>query len=118
MRHLLDQDDDGHWYLIPEGLEQLFSEYVCGEREMDLPDGVVMLSGNPNRVRFLAPSEDEREMTPEAKRDLAAQLLRSANEAEGHPEDGPSWDATPVAFRCGCTGLSHDRSCPAWVLPV
>ena len=32
-------------------------------------------------------------MTPEAKRDLAAQLLRSANEAEGHPEGPPSEDA-------------------------
>jgi hypothetical protein len=32
-------------------------------------------------------------ITPEAKRDLAAQLLRSANEAEGHPEGAPNEDA-------------------------
>jgi hypothetical protein len=84
MRYLLDQDDDGHWYLMPEGLEQQFSEYVYGEAEMDLPEGVVMLSGNPNRVRFVAPSEDGRPLTPEAKRELAAELLRSANEDEGY----------------------------------
>jgi hypothetical protein len=31
-------------------------------------------------------------MEPDAKRDLAAQLLQSANEAEGHPEGAPNED--------------------------
>jgi hypothetical protein len=54
-RFLLDNDDDGHWYLIPVELHQQFTEYVCGEREMDLPDGVMALGSGPTTVTFEMP---------------------------------------------------------------
>jgi hypothetical protein len=60
-------------------------------------------------------------ITPEAKRDLAAQLLRSANEAEGHPEGTPNEDVlvrVASADKCRCLGLVHDRSCREWELPA
>jgi hypothetical protein len=54
-------------------------------------------------------------MEPEAKRDLAAQLLRSANEAEGHPEGAPNEDAAETRYggllvvQCPlCSGMSQD----------
>jgi hypothetical protein len=35
-------------------------------------------------------------LKPDAKRELAARLLRSANEAEGHPEGAPNEDAAKM----------------------
>lgn len=61
-RYLIDSDDDGHWYLIPESGHETFHSWVYGVAEapelgVDVPDGVVRLSGHPNNVTFEAPLE-------------------------------------------------------------
>ncbi len=54
-RYLLDNDDDGHWYLMPEDEKEAFSAYVYeGEDE---PPGLIRLSGHPNNITFEAPLE-------------------------------------------------------------
>jgi hypothetical protein len=95
--------------------EDMITNYGQGWQAEDLQQDGFSKPGDRRRAGL---SQALNGLTPDAKRDLAAQLLRSANEAEGHPEGAPNEDATSVAFRCDCTGLSHDRSCPAWVLPV
>lgn len=54
-RYLLARDDDGHWYLMPEGSKEAFDAWVFeGEPE---PMDVVRLSGSPSNVTFEAPLE-------------------------------------------------------------
>lgn len=54
-RYLLDSDDDGHWYLIPELVHPQFGDYVDSNGEGDFPDGVLSLGSHPNTVTFEAP---------------------------------------------------------------
>ena len=55
MRYLLDSDDDGHWYLVPEADKTAFGAWVYEDGE-EL-SSVVRLSGHPNNVTFEAPLE-------------------------------------------------------------
>jgi hypothetical protein len=54
-RYMLDSDDDGHWYLIPEAEHTAFNAYVDTAGEGDLPNGVLSLGSHPNTVTFEAP---------------------------------------------------------------
>lgn len=54
-RYLLDNDDDGHWYLIQCGQEEAFQEYVDSEGRAPFPSGVTSLGSHPNAVTFEAP---------------------------------------------------------------
>lgn len=55
MRYLLDNDDDGHWYLVPEQDKDAFTAWIYeGASE---PDSVIRLAGHPNNVTFEAPQE-------------------------------------------------------------
>lgn len=49
-------DDDGHWYLVPYELDQLFEAYVY--EDGDYPEGVITVNGAPSRVTFSAPELD------------------------------------------------------------
>ena len=56
-RYLIDSDDDGHWYLVPEMVHPQFGDYASSEGELDQPEGVIRLGGHPNAVTFEAPLE-------------------------------------------------------------
>lgn len=53
-RYLLDSDNDGHWYLIPEMEHPAFGDWVDGD-DLPMPDGVVALGSHPNTVTFEEP---------------------------------------------------------------
>jgi hypothetical protein len=55
-RYLLDSDDDGHWYLIPEMEHPAFGDWVYGEGQ-PMPDGVIPLNSHPNSVTFEEPQQ-------------------------------------------------------------
>lgn len=54
-RYMLDNDGDGHWYLMPVEAAQSFQEFVDSDGETDQPDGVISLGSHPNTVTFAAP---------------------------------------------------------------
>jgi len=54
-RYLLDRDDDGHWYLMPETDREAFGAFVFDGA--DQPTTVVRLAGSPSNVTFEAPME-------------------------------------------------------------
>ena len=54
-RYLLDNDDDGHWYLLPVGSQEAFRAYVESEGEDPYPAGVISLGSHPNTVTFERP---------------------------------------------------------------
>lgn len=58
---ILDRDDDGHWYLIPEDQMDAFTAYVY--RDGEWPEGVTALGGAPNGVRFIKPTYGGEEVT-------------------------------------------------------
>lgn len=60
--YYLDQDDDGHWFVIPVDKKEEFDAYVeqyradkYPENELPLPDGVMQLNGSYTRVTFENP---------------------------------------------------------------
>ena len=53
MRYLIDNDDDGHWYLMAESDKEAFSRFVY--EDGDEPESLVRLAGHPNNVTFEAP---------------------------------------------------------------
>jgi hypothetical protein len=55
MRYLIDNDDDGHWYLMAETDREEFERYVYEEGPE--PGSLVRLAGHPNNVTFEAPLE-------------------------------------------------------------
>lgn len=54
-RYLLNTDDDGHWYLLPEDQQDAFDSYVASEGEGPFPQGVISLGSHPNTVTFEKP---------------------------------------------------------------
>jgi hypothetical protein len=60
---MLDNDDDGHWYLVPETESEAFGEYVYGDGPY--PESVIQLGGHPNNVTFEAPMEFRKPMVSE-----------------------------------------------------
>ncbi|MET0417268.1 MAG: hypothetical protein ABW022_14750 [Actinoplanes sp.] len=54
-RYLLDSDDDGHWYLIPEMEHPAFGDWVQTEGADPMPAGVIPLGSHPNTVTFENP---------------------------------------------------------------
>lgn len=56
MRYLLNNDDDGHWYLIPADRSEEFDGWVYGEDEYaPQPDWAYSLGSHPNSVTFESP---------------------------------------------------------------
>jgi hypothetical protein len=55
VRYLIDNDDDGHWYLVSEQDKQAFTAWIYEGAEE--PGSVVRLAGHPNNVTFEAPLE-------------------------------------------------------------
>lgn len=53
MRYLLDQDDDGHWYLMPTSEHEAFISWVYGDGPD--PGTVLSLGSDPNTVTFENP---------------------------------------------------------------
>lgn len=56
-RYVLDNDDDGHWYLIPDipEVRDAFEAYYTDPSNNPYPEGVRDLGGHPNRVSFTDP---------------------------------------------------------------
>ena len=52
-RYLLNNDDDGHWYLVPESDQEAFTAWVY-EDGPEVPS-VLSLGSHPNTVTFEAP---------------------------------------------------------------
>ena len=50
--HILVQDDDGHWYVIPEDKQRLFGLWVATNGEEDQPEWADEVGGAPSRVVF------------------------------------------------------------------
>lgn len=66
-RFFLDQDDDGHWFIVPESIREewdawreLISSYGNGETNdfPEMPEGVETLGGGPQHVTFTDPEYD------------------------------------------------------------
>ena len=62
-RYTLEQDDDGHWYIVPCRLIHEFQDWLAmvGETEEDYgyPEGVIPVDGSPNSVSFTNPMVQE-----------------------------------------------------------
>ena len=59
-RYTLEQDDDGHWYIVPCRVIREFENWLskCGEEEFDpygFPEGVEKVGGAYNLVTFTNP---------------------------------------------------------------
>lgn len=54
-RWMLNNDDDGHWYLVPVEQKDAFDEWVYGDDTAEQPAGVTPLAGHPNNVTFERP---------------------------------------------------------------
>lgn len=54
-RYCLDNDDDGHWYLVPAEAKNAFNAWIY--EDASEPAGVVRLAGHPNNVTFTVPEE-------------------------------------------------------------
>ncbi len=54
-RYLINNDDDGHWYIMPEDQLEAFNNYVYEDGPE--PPGLLRLSGHPNNVTFETPFE-------------------------------------------------------------
>lgn len=68
IRYFLDDDGDGHWYLIPEGMREQWEEFVKAieaywenrnwkenKAEPEEPLGVISLGCAPNGITFTDP---------------------------------------------------------------
>ena len=84
-----------------DAIEEFSSNFVravAGD-DFETPVGPAILE-LAQAVRYLAdvirpaPGDDDVPISAGVKRDLAALLLRSANEAEGHPEGAPNEDGS------------------------
>lgn len=49
--YVLVQDDDCHWYVIPDGRENEFDAAILGE-DPQVPDWAEEVGGSPTRVKF------------------------------------------------------------------
>lgn len=59
MRFFFDQDEEGHWYLVPESSREDWEDFVEDEDrqdEGDVPDGATAIDG-VNRFVFENPRE-------------------------------------------------------------
>ena len=55
-RWILQNDDDGHWYVIPADKKDEFQEWSCGGYETQpQPEWASQVGGHPNNVTFSAP---------------------------------------------------------------
>lgn len=50
-RYYLDNDDDGHWYVVPLEQRATFNEWLTKD-EAETPPGVVAIGGPPSGVTF------------------------------------------------------------------
>ena len=55
-RYLLNADDDGHWYLLPEDQLGAFQAYVFTGGATPYPPGAISLGSHPNTVTFEKPA--------------------------------------------------------------
>ncbi len=92
-RYLLDSDDDGHWYLIPELAHPAFSDWVETAGADPMPDGVISLGSHPSTVTFERP-----EHFGEPVGDKASDVL---------PSDENHWNGFPCADRPDCLIEAH-----------
>lgn len=53
--YFLDNDNDGHWYIIPVRMRDewiTWLESVDDDDTLEMPEGIVQLGGHPNLVEF------------------------------------------------------------------
>ena len=50
--YVMAQDDDGHWYVIPEDKQAQFSAWVLTNGDEPQPDWALRVGGAPSLVRF------------------------------------------------------------------
>lgn len=62
-RWMLDNDDDGHWYLVPVDRHREFGEWWQSEGELPDVPGVLSLGSHPNTVTFEAPQHFGEDVT-------------------------------------------------------
>lgn len=51
IRYFLDNDEDGHWYVIPEGARKLWQDFVDSAFG-EAPIFAIPIGGHPNLVTF------------------------------------------------------------------
>lgn len=55
-RYVLNDDDDGHWYVIPADKKDEFEQWSCGGYETEpQPEWAWQVGGHPNNVTFSQP---------------------------------------------------------------
>lgn len=59
--YFLDNDDDGHWYLVPHNQRAEWYSWLNFDGEADVPVWARLLSGGPQDVIFIAPKFLENE---------------------------------------------------------
>ena len=55
MRYVLNNDDDGHWYILPADKKEEFSNWVYGPEDAEQPEWARSIGGHPNNVTFAEP---------------------------------------------------------------
>lgn len=59
-RYLIDNDDDGHWYVMPVEQREAFEEWWANGAVTDQPEGVSMLPGHPANFVFFTDPRNEK----------------------------------------------------------
>jgi len=52
-RHVLVEDDDGHWYVIPRSRLKDFYNWLSSDESGSEPDWVKRVGGSPSLVSFV-----------------------------------------------------------------
>lgn len=62
-RYTLEQDNDGHWYIVPCRLIHEFQDWLTmieeTEEDYGYPEGVTSVGGSPSLVSFTNPMVQE-----------------------------------------------------------
>lgn len=59
-RFFLDRDNDGHWYIVPVAIKDIWDDWCDldsdDEAAWTVPEGVTRVPGNPRLVTFTNPT--------------------------------------------------------------
>ncbi len=52
MEYILNKDDDGHWYVIPDNKQEEFNDWLNDENNWEIPDYAEEIGGSYTLVKF------------------------------------------------------------------